>query len=314
MVYIQRMNIQTFDLNLLRVLDALLSERSVTRAAQRLHLSQPAVSNALARLRIQTGDALLVRGNGGLLPTPRAQAMATPIRQILENIESTLTPVEFNPRTHVQTFNLMMPDYVELLLLPELIAEVSRSAPMVKLSVQSFAPTTASDCLINGTLDLAFGYLGSIAEQLYRQPLLTESFVCVVRADHPRIKDSLSLEQFLTENHALVSPQGGGFSGLVDDLLAQQGLKRNVVLSIPHFTIVPSIIINTDLIITMTKSTAQKYLHQYAIKILPSPFNIPEYAVSQAWHSRTQNEPSHRWLREIIQHIANTITGKESVK
>ena len=310
-MYIHQMNTKNFDLNLLRVLDALLSERSVTRAAQRLHLSQPATSNALARLRSQTGDALLVRGTDGLMPTPRAQAMAADIREILEHIEATLTPSEFNPHTHVQTFNLMMPDYVELLILPDLMAEISRVAPKVKLSVQSLSPNVTSELLLKGSLDLAFGYLGTIAEQLYRQPVLTESFVCLVREGHPRIQGSLNMEQFLKEDHVLVSPQGGGFVGLVDDLLAEQGLKRNVVLSIPHFTVAPNIVINSDLIITMTKSTAQKIAPLYPIQVLQPPLELPEYSISQAWHSRTQNEKSHRWLREIIHTISGKITQTE---
>ncbi|MES2933628.1 MAG: LysR family transcriptional regulator [Pseudomonadota bacterium] len=306
------MNLKTFDLNLLPVLDALLGERSVTRAAQRLHLSQPAVSNALARLRSQTGDAILVRGASGLMPTPRAEAMATSIRQILENIESTFTPAAFDPQTHEQTFYLMMNDYVELLLLPQLMAEISQVGPGIKLSVQSLAPDLASEGLVKGTLDLAFGYLGEIAEQLYRKPLMQESFVCLARQDHPRIKGELSLAQFLAEDHILVSPQGRGFVGLVDTLLGELGQKRKVVLSIPHFTVAPDIIIHTDLLMTMTKSTAQKFASHYPIQVLSVPLEIPSYAISQAWHARTQNEPSQRWLRGVIESLAKRIADRSA--
>lgn len=303
------MNLKTFDLNLLPVLDALLSERSVTRAAQRLHLSQPAVSNALARLRSQTGDAILVRGSNGLMPTPRAEAMAASLRQIMEDIGRTFTPAVFDPQTHEQTFHLMMTDYIELLLLPDLMAEISRIAPKVKLSVQSLTPAQASEGLLKGTLDLAFGYLGDIAEQLYRKPLLQESFVCVASRDHPRIRGSLSLAQFLDEGHILVSPQGGGFIGLVDKLLAAQGHTRRVVLSIPHFTVASDIVFGTDLLITMTKSTALKFAKHAPIQVLQAPLEIPSYAISQAWHARTQNEPSQRWLRGLIESLGNRIAG-----
>lgn len=307
MVYIHRMNIKTFDLNLLRVLDALLTERSVTRAAEHLHLSQPAVSNALARLRSQTGDALLVRGSQGLMPTPRAEAMTTAIHGILETIENTLMPAEFDPQSLEQTFRLIMPDYVELLLLPDLITEVRRVAPKVKLSVQSLGPELASEALLKGTQDLALGYLGGVAEQLYRQPLIREEFVCLARRDHPRVQNGLSMEQYLAEGHILVSPQGGGFTGLVDTLLAEQGLKRNVVLSIPHFTVAPGIVANTDLLITMTIRMAEKFALLYDVKLLQPPLGIPAFSISQAWHARTQNEPSQRWLRELIWGIAQQI-------
>lgn len=307
MMYIHAMNIKTFDLNLLRVLDALLSEQSVTRAAERLHLSQPAVSNALSRLRAQTGDALLVRGAGGLLPTPRAAAMAEAIREILEQIENTLTPAAFDPRTHVQTFKLMMTDYIELLLLPDLIAALSQQAPLIKLSVQSLSPSLAGQGLLDGSLDIAFGYLGNLAEHLYRQPLVTEHFVCVARKDHPRIQGALDMAQFLSESHVLVSPQGGGFSGLVDDLLVEQGLERKVVLSIPHFTIAPSIVMNTDYLITLPNRTAQHFAQLYPIQIIEPPLEIPVYSINQAWHARTQNAPANQWLRALLHTLANRL-------
>lgn len=305
------MNIKNFDLNLLRVLDALLSERSVTRAAQRLNLSQPAVSNALARLRTQMGDNLLVRGTGGLLPTPRAEALQNQIREILENIESTLTPDVFDPLVLEKTFHLNMPNYIELLLLPQLFKEISQTAPKVKLAIESQGPDVACERLLKGTLDIAFGYFAGIPDQLFRQHLLTERFVCLIGKQHPHIQGSLSMEQFLAEAHILVSPQGGKFVGVVDDMLAKQGLKRNVVLSIPHFTVAPNIVMNSNLIITMTERIAQEFTEHYAVQILPAPLPLPEFSVSQAWHARTQNEPAQRWLRELIQRVTARIDKRE---
>lgn len=305
------MNIKTFDLNLLRVLDALLSERSVTRAAQRLNLSQPAVSNALARLRSQMGDALLVRGTGGLLPTPRAEALRNQIREILETIENTLTPKIFYPEELEQTFHINMHNYLELMLLPELLKEMRQRAPKVKLAVQGLGPDVTCEKLLKGSLDVALGYFAGIPDQLFRQHVLTERFICLVGQQHPNIQGSMSMEQFLAEDHILVSTQGGKFVGVVDDFLAKQGLKRNVVLSIPHFTVAPSIVTSSNLIITMTERIAKEFSQKYPVQVIPAPLSLPEFSVSQIWHARTQNEPAQRWLREMIQQVAARIDKRQ---
>lgn len=295
------MNIKNFDLNLLRVLDALLQECSVTRAAQSLHLSQPAVSNALARLRAQTGDPLFIREAAGLRPTPRAQAMTHAIRETLTLIEATLTPPQFEPATEDKTFAVAMPDCVALHLLPELTAHVRRVAPKIKLAIHSLVLEQVSDALLKGQHDLAIGHLGGIAEQLYRQPLQSESLVCMVRQGHPRIEGSLSMAQFLAEEHAMVS-QSGAMYGPMDGFLATRGMARKVVVSIPHVGIAPRLLLQSDLIITLPKHTAKKILLNHALQILPLPLAVPEYEVSLAWPARHQNDPAHRWLRETIHH------------
>ena len=301
------MNIKTFDLNLLRVLDALLSERNVTRAAARLNLSQPAVSNALARLREQLGDPLLVRGSGGLLATARALELAEPIQQILRQVEESLSKRNFDPATLKQTFTVVMPDYVEFLLLPALVEQLAQEAPGVRLAVHSIGPTLAGEALANGSVDLALGYLGELPDSFFRQALLQEDFVCLARQGHPRIDGSLSLEQFLHEGHILLSPQGGGFWGVVDGLLQERGLRREVRLSIQHFLLAPQLVANGDLLITLARRVAQRFAGIYPLQILSPPLAIPGFAISQAWHGRVQQDPAQRWLRTRILDICRAL-------
>lgn len=303
------MNIRTLDLNLLPVLDALLSERHVTRAAERLHLSQPAVSNALARLRDQLGDPLLVRGAGGLLLTPRAAALADPVRALLAEAENLLRPPDLDPAQLTLTLRIAMPDYVQFVLLPRLVQRLADQAPGIRLGIQSMGTAQSEAALHRGELDLVFGYLDEMSDSatLYRQNLFRERFVCLARRNHPRVHDQLNLDQFCAESHILVSPQGGGFVGVVDQALAALGRERRVVLSIPLFLIAPRLVMESDLLITLAQRVADVFAAEMPLQILPPPFELPQFAVSQAWHARTHHEPAFRWLRAEIAALTEQI-------
>lgn len=300
------MNLRTLDLNLLRVLDALVRERHVTRAAERLHLSQPAMSNALNRLRAALGDPVLVRGKGGMAPTPRALALAEPVRQALASLEQALLAgQEVVPAELQLTLTVAMADYYGLILLPPLLNRLRQEAPGVKLSVLPLNPATVSRDLGEGRIDLALGILRHLVpDDLHSTFVFADDFVCIARRHHPVIKGRLSLKQFTALPHALISPRGGSFFGVVDEELARQGLRREVVLSVPQFMLLPQVIAATDLIATMPRRLARHAVSGADLQLLKPPLPLAGYEVHQVWHPRTEADPVQRWLRGVVTDIA----------
>lgn len=301
------MNIDRVDLNLLVTLDILIEERNVTRAAQRLHLSQPAVSNALRRLRHVLKDPLLVRTARGMVLTPRAEELAGPVRQALEQLRSSLRANRFDPAQAEHTITVGTTDYVEFVLLPALIANVRAQAPRIKIAVRDLGELDAHEALGSGRMDLAIGYFPSAAAGMHLRKLFDENYVCVARRDHPRLKSRLSLAQFTKAPHVLVSPEGGGFIGPVDAALAEQGHTRHVALSILHFLAVPHILIESDLIVTLTERVARSFCALLPLQILKSPVAVPGYSISALWHERTHHDEAHRWLRELVVKLSKNV-------
>lgn len=301
------MNIKNLDLNLLRVLDAVVSERHVSRAASRLHLSQPAMSNALNRLRAALDDPILVRGKGGMLPTPRAEALAGPVRETLAALEQALLASQsFTPAGLSQTFTLIMPDYYALLLLPLLRQRIAQQAPGVRLALLGFSEGSVGPLLDSGSADLAMGLGERLkAPHLLASDLFCDDFVVVARAGHDTINGSLSLEQYLAADHVLVSTQGGKFHGYVDQVLEARGLQRKVVLSVPQFLIAPSLIQQCgQLVATIPGRLAAHYASHYPLQVLPPPIELDGFQVQQIWHPRTDNDPAQRWLRQLVSEVA----------
>src|SRR5258706_9294120 len=229
-------HLDTFDLNLLLALDALLSERSVTRASARIGITQSAASHALARLRKLTGDELLVRGKGGMVPTLRSEAMAAPLRRAIEGIRRTLSPPPaFAPKTARLRAFIGTSDYAELVLLPGVMARLGREAPGVELRVVALRDEPGSD-LASGKLDVVLmpPLAGGVGPSIRPRQILEERFVCVTRREHPLAKkNALTLSRFAGASHALISPWGME-GGIVDDALARLGLERRVTLALPH--------------------------------------------------------------------------------
>ncbi|MFN9857073.1 MAG: LysR substrate-binding domain-containing protein, partial [Pseudanabaena sp.] len=238
------------DLNLLVVFDALMHDRHVTRAGERIGLSQPAMSNALARLRHLTKDRLFIRAKSGLQPTPVAIALANQIQPALQQIHLALSSeAGFEPMTSDRVFAIGMTDYVEFVMLPLLLDQLEQVAPNLKIQVRTGDRQQLFDLLDNGKVDLICGVFPEQIPWHQEQLLFKERFVCACRQDHYLIQDSLSLEEYLTTSHLLISIKED-MVGRVDDTLAIQGLSRNIRLSIPHFLVAPSIIARTDLITT----------------------------------------------------------------
>lgn len=304
----QDVNLGALDLNLLRVLDALLGERHVTRAARRVGLSQPATSHALARLRAALGDPLLVRGPGGaLVPTPRAAALQPRLRAALDAVAAALRgDAPFDPATARSTFRIATGDYAEMVILPGLMARLARDAPHVDLRV--VPPASGGDereGLAAGEVDVVLaprrGPGG--AAGLYERRLFDETFTCLVRRGHPATAQRLTLARYEALSHVLVAPRGtpGSF---VDDALAALGRRRRVALTVPHFLVAPHVVAATDLIVTLASRIADVVAGPLDLVALPPPLELPGFTMSLWWHERNHHDPAQRWLRDAIATVA----------
>src|SRR5919204_651466 len=252
------MNVQAIDLNLLRVFDAVLQERSVTAAAGRLGLTQPAVSNALSRLRKLLGDALFVRTPAGMDATPFARGVAEPVRQALALLDSALAHGPgFEPATATRAFRFYMSDLGQIEFLPPLIERVQRAAPGVRLEAVALDIEDIAGALATGALDLAVGFLPGLGPPVSRRALFRDPYLCLMRADHP-IK-ALTKRKFLDASHALVTYRGG--HRVVEEALERAGLARRIALRLPHFTVVPMVLERTDLICTLPARLARRDDH-----------------------------------------------------
>jgi len=294
------MNVNEVDLNLLRVFDAVLRERGVTAAAARLGLTQPAVSNALARLRAVFGDALFLRSPTGMAPTPFARELDEPVRQALALIEAALAHGSgFDPATSNRQFRFYMSDLGEISFLPPLVERVRQLAPQVRLEASGLPLEEIGDALGSGALDLAVGFLPGLASPVRRRRLFRDAYVCLMRADHPRIAGRLTRRLFEESWHALVSSSGSGHR-VVEEALERNGLTRRIALRVPHFTVVPLVLERTDLLLTLPSRVARVYEAGGRFKSLPPPVPIPLADVGVHWHERFDRDPGNRWLRELI--------------
>src|SRR5262245_40121733 len=299
MIFITTMNVHEIDLNLLRVFDAVLHEKGVTAAAARLGLTQPAVSNALARLRKLFGDALFVRTPRGVDATPFARELAEPVRQALALLESALAHGPgFDAATSTRAFRFYMSDLGQIEFLPPLVERARRVAPGVRLEAVSMEVEDIGDALAAGSLDLAVGFLPGLGPPVRRQPLFRDPYVCLMRADHPAAGARLTKKVFLECSHALVSYKGG--HRVIEEALERAGLARKIALRVPHFTVVPMVLERTDLILTLPLRIARVYEQQGRFKFLPPPVPIPPADVGANWNERFERDPGNRWLRETI--------------
>jgi len=297
MVWITDMNVHDIDLNLLRVFDAVLHEKGVTPAAARLGLTQPAVSNALARLRKDFGDALFVRTAAGMDATPFARGVAEPVRQALALLESALAHGPgFDAATSTRAFRFYMSDLGQIEFLPPLVERVQRDAPGVRLEAVALEVEDIADALAAGALDLAIGFLPGLAAPVRRQALFRDPYLCLMRADHPIV--TLTRKRFLDASHALVIYRGG--HRVIEEALERAGVARRIALRVPHFTVVPMVLERTDLILTLPARVARVFERRGKLKALPPPVPIPSAEVAVHWHERFEADPGNRWLRQQV--------------
>jgi DNA-binding transcriptional LysR family regulator len=300
MLYIPNMNMMDLDLNLLRAFDAIATEGSVTVAGERIGLSQPAMSNALARLRQLFDDPLFVRTPRGMRPTPFAQQLAQPVREALRLIQGALQQhAGFDPRSSGNTFRFHMSDIGEMVFLPGLLERVKRDAPGVKIEVMRIPVKDVHTALESGELDLAVGFLPGLITGMRQQSLFREHYVCMLRADHPLIGAKISARQFRDAAHVLVSYAGTGHQ-VIEETFVAEGLSGQIAVRVPHFLVVPMILARTDLIVTVPSRVAAVFARGGNFKVLPLPLRMPSFEVRLHWHQRFHQDPANRWLRLLM--------------
>ncbi len=296
------MDLHGIDLNLLVAFDALMAERSVTRAGTRIGRTQPAMSAALARLRALLRDELFVRGSAGLQPTPRALDLAEPLGRALADIQRTLDFTRrFEPQTSAATFVLGLSEHPTFVVLPRLVARLREVAPAVTLRVRSFtARDDAVSVLDAGEADLAVGVPPTgAAGRILSRPLFEERFVCVVRRGHPAADGPLDLSTFLGLSHLLVSPENERF-GRVDAELAKRGLKRRLALTLPQMYAAPTLIARSDMIATLMAGVVGCSGREDELAVLDPPVEIEPVPFVMTWHRRNDVHPAQVWLRDCI--------------
>ncbi|KGM33762.1 LysR family transcriptional regulator [Inquilinus limosus] len=295
------MDLHGIDLNLLVAFDALMAERSVTRAGTRIGRTQPAMSAALARLRALLRDDLFVRGPQGLQPTPRALDLAEPLSGALAQIQRTLDFTRgFDPAASTTTFTLGLSDHPAFLLLPRLVIALQAAAPGVLLRVRSFtARDDAVRVLDAGEADATIGVPAPPAGRILSRPLFEERFVCVLRRGHPAAGRPLDLDRFLALSHLLVSPENEQF-GVVDAALAKRGLKRRLGLTLPQLYAAPGVVAQSDMIATLMQGVVAASGHAGALSLLAPPLDLPSIPFVLSWHRRNDAHPAQRWFRDLV--------------
>lgn len=294
------MHVNTLDLNLLKVLEALLRTLSVTQAAQQLGLSQSATSHALQRLRTSLGDPLFVRTSKGLQPTSHALVISEPVQEALRLLGSCMqSAVAFDPASTTRTFTLFITDIGDVVLLPPLLAHFREHAPLARLRTLGSSYKEIARQLESGNVDIAVTVLPKLGAGFYQQTLFRERYVCIVRRDHPGIGERMAAEQFRQASHALVTAEGTGHE-VIEQVLDARGLSSRVVLRIPHFLAVPTLVAQSDLVATVPRQLALAAAANHPIRILEHPLRLPAYGVNQFWHERLNADPGHRWLRGVM--------------
>jgi len=307
------MNLQSIDLNLLVAFEALMEERNVTRAARRIGLSQPAMSNALTRLRRTFDDPLLVRTPGAMTPTHAAQALIEPIRSALAQLRLTLEKrPSFEPRGSNRSFHVLANDYAEIILLAPLVGELRREASGVSIRIQRppnvFQPPSRT--ALSDSYDIAVGFFPdalSLDPSVRSVGLFDEDNVCIAASDHPRIRGKVSLRQYTAEGHVAVFYKTEG-PGVIDTILSQRGMTRRLAVQAPHFASVPFIVSDSNLIATVPRRLALRLKRTLKLQLLPLPIAMPRLRLSMLWHERMEADPAHRWFRTMVSQIAETVS------
>ncbi len=295
------MHLHRIDLNLLVVLDAIFTEGGVTKAGEKLHLTQPAISHALSRLRELFNDPLFVREGRRMVPTPLARSLMQPVRRALHSLEVTLNEAQrFDAGSTQRHFNIAVRDVLEATVLPPLLTRVAQAAPSIDISAVRADRRTLESELASGNLDAALDILLPVSEEVRHQRISMDRLVVVLRRGHPATtKKKLDLAAYLRGHHVLVSSRRTG-PGLEDVELSRQGLKRRIRLRCQHYFAACRVVAETDFLLTMPERYARIANHQFDNQILPFPVEMPSMDAYLYWHASVDNEPSSRWLREQL--------------
>ena len=292
------MNINSLDLNLLQTLNVLLTELNVTRAAQRLHLSQPSVSAQLARLRRHFDDPLLLPGPRGMLTTARAEALREPLRLALEAVEQAVAPPDtFNPANAEVTWRIAATDYTSSALVLPALNLMRAAAPQSRMAILALNPPLVAQQLEKGELDVVFHTGDNAPPTLHQRKLFSERYVLAGRCEHPQLQRPPTLDQFCQLEFVMVSPDGGGFSAATDHALAKLGRSRRVVLSVPHFLFMQETLANSDLVAVLPERLVRHTSH---LAVVDLPLEVPGFDILLLWHERLHRDPAQQWLRQQI--------------
>lgn len=293
------MDTRRLDLNLLVALEALLAERNVTRAASRLHISQPALSAQLARLRNIFEDQLLLPAQRGMVPTARALELQGPLRRALDEVRRvTVTDRAFDPASASLTVTIAASDYVQVAVLLDFTLRLRREAPGIRIGIRAIDGAAVGAQMERAEVDLALMTAETAPHNLRRCLLFEESYKIIVRRNHPRIRRTLTLKALTGEDHVVVSPRGGSFSTAIDLALSAVGATRRVALSAASFLFVPEIVARSDLVAFVPSRLVHHRSDRLAI--FEPPIKVPGFAISLLWHDRTHDHPAHAWVRSKI--------------
>lgn len=306
------MELRDIDLNLLVVFNQLLTERRVSAVADTLGLTQPAVSNALKRLRKLLGDELFVRTGHGMAPTPYALQLAGPVADALGTLHGALNQqLRFDPANSQRSFTLAVTDIGEIYFLPVLMDALAERAPGVSISTVRNSGATLTDDMESGKLDLAIGLLPHLQAGFYQRRLFHQRYVCMFREQHPAVSLPLTLENFLALEHVVVVSGGTGHSE-VDAMLERAGIQRRIRLTVPHFIAVGHILQRTDMIATVPERFAARCLAPFGLTAVPHPVSLPDIAIKLFWHARYHRDPASRWLRQLVFELFSESARPES--
>jgi DNA-binding transcriptional LysR family regulator len=300
------------DLHLIRVLHTVLTERSVSKAALRLGMYQPAVSAALKKLRELAGDPLLVRSGAGMVPTDAGLRMVEPSASILRAAEMLFSDARgFEPQAASTTFRVAAADYLDPLFLPELVAQVKAQAPLCRIEIHPLSADSDYQAhLQQGSVDVVVGNWLQPPEELHLGKLFSDEIVCLVSQEHPAAKRGWSVDDWLEAEHIAPTPTHPGARGVIDDHLESLGLARNITARCPHFGLIPRMVASSLLVMTTGRQYCERFVDRLPVKILECPIDFPQLMYYQLWHERTHASASAKWLREQIKSVAAALRNE----
>lgn len=300
------------DLHLIRVLHTVLTERSVSRAALRLGMHQPAVSAALKRLRELAGDPLLVRSGAGMVPTDAGLRMVEPAAGILRGAEVLFSDARgFDPQTATQTFRLAASDYLDPLFLPQLVARLKAQAPLTRIEIHPLsADSDYAAQLAQGEIDVVIGNWLRPPGELHRGELFTDDVVCLVANDHPALRRGWSQQEWLESEHVAPTPTHPGALGIIDEHLSGLGLVRNITARCAHFGLIPAMVASSLLVLTTGRHFCARYVGRLPVTVLESPIAFPQLTYYQLWHERSHASAAAKWLRSQVRSVAQSLRAE----
>ncbi|WP_372824269.1 LysR family transcriptional regulator [Polaromonas sp.] len=297
------------DLHLIRVLNTVLTERSVSRAAIRLGMYQPAVSAALKRLRELAGDPLLVRSGAGMVPTDAGLRMIEPSARILRAAEVLFSDARgFDPATATSTFSLAASDYMDPLFLPQLVAQIKNQAPLCQVDIHALSgESDYRTRLAQGEFDIVIGNWSAPPDDLHMARLFGDEVVCLVAKDHPATRRGWDSASWLAAEHIAPTPTHPGAKGVIDAYLDTLQVQRNITVRCPHFGLIPAMVAGSLLVLTTGRQYCERFTDALPVKILPCPIDFPRMMYYQLWHERTHASASAKWLRERVKAVAASL-------